>query len=102
VDIGEGAQTATASEANVQNVVGTATTFGHMTCFGPKPTGGASDVFTVRKNGASVATATCTVGTGVTTPVTTTITLSVAVGDLIDIQVANGNAAGGVEAALAP
>jgi hypothetical protein len=102
VDIGAGAQAPTGSEGFVQQVVGSAMTFGHMTCFGPKGTGGTSDVFTVRKNGASVGTATCTIPTGGTTFITNTITLSVAVGDLIDIQVANGNTAGGATAALAP
>jgi hypothetical protein len=91
-----------ANEANVQIMMPTAMSFGHLVCFGPKPTSGATDVFTVRKNGAIVATATCTIPTGGTTAVTSAITLSVVAGDLIDVQVVQGNNPGVVWWSLAP
>jgi hypothetical protein len=96
-----GAGAANATEANVQQVVPVTKTYTKLYCFGPKPTSGTTDVFTVRDNGSST-TATCTVPTGGTSVVTSTINLTINAGDLVDVQVANGNAAGGVTVALAP
>ena len=91
-----------ATEANVQFIMPSAQTYGHLMCFGPKPTAGNTDVFTVMKNGTPVATATYTIPTGGTTPVLSTITLTVAAGDLLDVHVAQGNTSGQVYWTLAP
>jgi hypothetical protein len=96
-----GAAAANATETNVQQVVPVTKTYTNLYCFGPKPTGAASDVFTVRDNGSST-TATCTVPSGGTSVVTSAINLTINAGDLVDVRVANGNTAGGVTAALAP
>jgi hypothetical protein len=89
-----------ATEANVQQIVGSGLTFGHFYCYGPKPTGSTSDVFTLRVNGAATA-ATCTVAKPNTTG-TNVVSVSVSAGDLVDVQVVNGSAAGQVSWALAP
>jgi hypothetical protein len=90
------------TEGNVEQIAPTTMTFGHLECFGPKPTGGTSDVFTVRVNGANVTAATCTVPTGGQTPVSNAITLTLHAGDLFDVQVAQGNSAGNVWWSLGP
>ena len=89
------------TEGNVQFFAPVAMTFTKFYCFGPKPTGGTTDVFTVRVNGAPV-TGTCTIPTGGTAPVTATVSISIAAGSLVDVQVANGNLVGGVSWGLAP
>ena len=57
-------------------------------------------MFTLRVNGATKGT--CTIPTGGTSAVTSTVSLTVNAGDVIDVQVANGNLAGSVTWGLAP
>jgi hypothetical protein len=106
VFIGQGAQSAT--ESNVYEIVATSSSFGHFYCAGPKPTAGTSITFTLRQFapsggsfGNATTIATCTVGTGAVNGVSTG-TFSLTVGDVYDVQVTNGNAAGGVTATLGP
>ena len=91
-----------ATEGPVQQVAPITQTYTKMYCFGPKGTAGTTDVFTLRVNGANT-TAVCTVPTGGTSVVTVTgLNVTVTAGSLIDVQVANSNAAGGVTWGLAP
>jgi hypothetical protein len=110
VDIGQGAQTATATESNVYQIMSASASFGHFYCVGPKSTGGTSITFTLRQStapllsgnfGAPTTIATCTVPTGNVSGVSSG-TFSLTAGDVYDVQVANGNTAGGVTAALGP
>ncbi|MFN2614129.1 MAG: hypothetical protein ABR552_04850, partial [Actinomycetota bacterium] len=89
------------TEGLVQQLFPVTQTFTKFYCFGPKPTSGTSDVFTLRVNGADT-TATCTVGSGVTTVVLSPINISISGGSLVDVKVVNGNTAGGVTWGLAP
>jgi hypothetical protein len=108
VFIGEGAQNAT--ESIVYQIMSASASFGHFYCVGPKSTGGTSVTFTLRQStapllsgnfGAATTIATCTVPTGNVSGVSTG-TFSLTAGDVYDVQVANGNVAGGVTAALGP
>jgi hypothetical protein len=96
-----GLDSQSAAEANVQHVVPVGMTFTKFYCFGPKPTAGAEDVFTVRINGASQ-TAKCSIPTGGSTVVVATVSVAVSAGSLLDVQVAQGNTAGAITWALAP
>ena len=84
--------------------------FGHFYCVGQKQTAGTTITFTLRQStapllsgsfGAPTTIATCTVPTGNVSGVSTG-TFSLTAGDVYDVQVANGNVAGGVTAALGP
>jgi hypothetical protein len=88
-------QTTLLNEGNVEQIAPTTLTFTHFECFGPKPTAGTNDVFTVRVNGASTS-ATCTIPTGSSSAVSSSISLTITAGQLFDVQVANGNNAGNV------
>jgi hypothetical protein len=96
-----GTSGASTTEANVQFIQPVTQTYTKFYCFGPKPTGGTSDVFTVRVGGASQ-TGTCTIASGGTTVVTATVSITISAGSLVDVQVANGNSAGAATWALAP
>ncbi len=89
------------TESSVEQVSPVTQTFTKFYCFGPKPTAGTSDVFTVRVNGSSQ-TGNCTIPTGGTSVVTATVSINIPAGSLFDVQVANGNDAGPVTWALAP
>ena len=108
VDIGQGAQTTTATESNVYQMMSASASFGHFYCSGQKQTAGASITFTLRQftpSGGSFGTATnvatCTVATGAVSGVSSG-TFALVTGDVYDVQVATGNVAGGVTAALGP
>jgi hypothetical protein len=96
-----GTSGASTTETDIEQVVPVTQTYTKFYCFGPKPTAGTSDVFTVRINGVSQ-TGTCTIPTGGTSVVTATVSITINAGTLVDIQVANGNNAGPVTWALAP
>jgi hypothetical protein len=95
-----------ATETNVSQLAPTALTFGHFVCYGPKPTGATSVVFTVRVGvpGSPFAntSATCTIPTGGGTAVTNAISLTIPAGDLFNVSVAQGNTSGNVYWSLAP
>jgi hypothetical protein len=108
VFIGQGAQTAT--ESNVYQMMSASASFGHFYCAGQKPNASTSITFTLRQStapllsgsfGAPTTIATCTVPTGSVSGVSTG-TFSLTAGDVYDVQVVNGNAAGGVTASLGP
>jgi hypothetical protein len=107
VDIGAGAQAATASESNVWEIMPAGATFGHFYCSSQKPTGGTSFTFTLRQtvpSGGSFTTtniATCMVVAGAVNG-STTASITLVAGDIYDVQVATGNIAGGVSAGIGP
>jgi hypothetical protein len=103
-----GTSGSSSTEANVAQIVGSTQSYGHFYCYGPKPTGSSSDVFTVRigtlSGGSpsfSSSTATCTVSSG-TISASSSITLTLSAGQSVDVQVVNGNTAGAVSWALGP
>jgi hypothetical protein len=89
-----------ASEATVEQIMPTTQTFTKFYCFGPTPAT-SSDVFTVRVAGVSQA-ATCTVPAAGTTVVSASVNVTINAGELFDVEVAQGDAAGAVTWALAP
>jgi hypothetical protein len=106
VFIGQGAQTAT--ESNVYQMMSASASFGHFYCAGQKQTAGTTIAFTLRQFtpssgtfGSATTIATCTVATGAVSGVSSG-TFSLTAGDVYDVQVVNGNAAGGVTASLGP
>ena len=91
-----------ATEAPVEQLFPVTQSFTKMWCFGPKPTSNTSNVFTLRVAGSNT-TATCSMPSGTTTAVTNTFTaVSIPAGSLIDVQIAQGNAAGQDYWGLAP
>lgn len=95
-----GLDSQSATEAIVQQVVPVTQTFTKFYCFGPKPAVG-TDAFTVRANGISQP-GTCTIPTGGTAVVTATVKITLNAGELFDVEVIQGNTAGGLTWALAP
>ena len=88
-------------ESNVQHVMPITQTFTKFYCFGPKPTAGNTDVFTVRANGVAKA-GTCTIPSGGTSVVVATVNITVNAGELVDVEVKQGNEKGAVTWGLAP
>ena len=102
-------QASNATENNVVSIFPETQTFTKFYCFGPKPTGRTSDVFTIRtgKMGSKEpemgsTTATCTIPSGGSGVATSTVNVTVTAGELADVQVKVGNEAGAVSWGLAP
>src|SRR5262249_18895492 len=73
------------TEGDVQHVSPITQTFTKLFCFGPTPTEGTTDVFTVRVGGVSQ-TGTCTIPSGGTSVVEVTgLSIEVKAGELIDV-----------------
>jgi hypothetical protein len=94
-------QASNANEEKVQSIFPMTQTFTKFYCSGPKPTGGTSDVFTVRIGGVSQS-GTCTILTGGTGIAKETVNITLNPEQLVDVQVKMGNEAGAVSWSLAP
>jgi Collagen triple helix repeat (20 copies) len=93
-----GLGTQSATEQPVEQLAGATQTFTKFYCLGPKPTS-VNEVFKLRINGASTS-ATCeSVGGTVTTA---TVSITINAGEVFDVEVKQGETAGGVTWALAP